>query len=345
MSYSIEDVANEAGVSIATVSRVINNSSHAVSEKTRKKVEKAIKKLDYKPNISAQTLRQSYTNVIAFIARDLSDAYYGEMARGITEAAISRGVLSFVCNTGRKTDDEMRYHELFNQYRIRGLILGGGGFDTEAYKNNLRDEVEKYKSRNLRIVALAPQGIEMDSVMIDNSEASKKMTEYLVDHGHKNILYVGGPANVCTVKERLKGFKLVLQEHNIPINKKLIIHTDNTWKGSYETVSEVLKSGHEFTAVFCDNDNVALSVMRAIQDFGLSVPEDISVVGMGGLPNSQYSSPQLTTIKIPLYEIGAKAVETVLTTKDYSNTVEKLLFSTEIREGSSVKSIISNENK
>lgn len=339
MSYSIEDVANEAGVSIATVSRVINNSSHAVSEKTRKKVEKAIKKLDYKPNISAQTLRQSYTNVIAFIARDLSDAYYGEMARGITEAAIKKGVLSFVCNTGRKTDNEIRYHELFNQYRIRGLILGGGGFDTEAYKNNLQEEVKKYKNRNLRIVALAPQGIEIDSVMIDNVEAAKKMTEYLLSRGHKNILYIAGPANVFTAMERLKGYKVALEEHDIPVNKQLIIHTDTTWKGSYETVSNVLNHGHEFTAVFCDNDNVALSVMRAIQDFGLSVPDDISVVGMGGLPNAQYSSPQLTTIKIPLYEIGAKAVETVLSPKDYPNTVEKFLFSTEIQEGNSVKQI------
>ncbi|SUP43319.1 LacI family DNA-binding transcriptional regulator [Veillonella criceti] len=338
MAYSIEDVAREAGVSITTVSRVINNSSHAVSEQTRKKVEKAIKKLDYKPNISAQTLRQPYTNVIAFIARDLSDAYYGEMARGITEAAIKQGVLSFVCNTGRKTDDEMRYHELFNQYRIRGLILGGGGFNTEQYRKTLSEEIEKYKSRDLRIIALAPQGVDIDSVMIDNVDTARRMTDYLLSLGHQTILYVGGPANVCTVQERLKGYKQALEHHNIKINENLIVHTDNTWSGSYEVVQKVLAKP-SFTAIFCDNDNVALSVMRAVKDHGLRVPEDISVVGIGGLPNSQYSSPILTTMKIPLYEIGVKAVERLLTPKEMPNVIERFEFPTELQKGNSVKAI------
>lgn len=339
MAYSIEDVAKEAGVSITTVSRVINNSSHAVSEKTRKKVEKAIKKLDYKPNISAQTLRQSYTNVIAFIARDLSDAYYGEMARGITEAAINRGVLSFVCNTGRKTDDEMRYHELFNQYRIRGLILGGGGFNTAQYRKTLAEEIEKYKSRDLRIIALAPQGIDIDSVMIDNAATAEKMAEHLLELGHRSVLYVGGPDKVCTVQERLKGYKKALAKYNLLVNEDLIIHTDNTWSGAYEVVSSVLEEKPSFTAIFCDNDNVALSVMRAVKDYGLRVPEDISVVGIGGLPNSQYSSPILTTMKIPLYEIGVKAVERLLTPKEFPDVIERFVFPTELQEGNSVKAL------
>lgn len=339
MISSMEDVANMAGVSISTVSRVINNSTHSVSDATRKKVEKAIKKLNYQPNIAAQNLKQSHTNVIAFLARNLSDAYYGELARGITDAAIHQGVLSFICNTGYNIEDELRYHNLFHYHRIRGLILGGGGIASEEYLALMKQELSWYKTRGLRMVSLAPQGLAMDTVMIDNVQTSKMVTQYLLDRGHRSILYVGGPEDVYTVKERVQGFKEALLEHHISLNPALVLHTNHSWEGAYDLMMDAWKKGCSFTAVYCETDRIAISVIKAIRDKGMRVPEDISIVSIGGTPDNQYSSLVLTTALVPLYDMGVKAVQAILSDESDHNCIETYLFSAKIQEGNSVRDI------
>lgn len=339
MSYSIEDVAKQAGVSIATVSRVVNNANYPVSEKTRAKVEKAIKELDYVPNISAQNLRQSYSNVIGFIARDLSDTYYGEMARGVTEEALKHGVLSFICNTGRKSSNEWDYHKLFNQYKIRGLILGGGGVESLAYKNMLENELKQYKERNGRIVAAAPQGFEVDSVMVDNIAMAEMVVDYLLKRGHREILFLGGPEQVVTSLKRKLGYVKALKKYGISPSDELMLHTNSAWADGYTSIQKALQERIKFTAICCINDNIAISAIHALNDAGYEVPRDISIVSMGGLPNSLYSTPVLTTAVIPLYDIGVKAVDLVLKEERVDDTVETILFKTKLREGQSVRAV------
>ena len=335
---SMDDVAERAGVSITTVSRVLNNTSHPVSEKTRKKVLKAIQELDYKPDISAQSLRQSFNNIIALITRDISDPYFGEMARGVTETASKYGILSFVCNTGRNPENEIQYHELLWQYRVRGIILGGGGLNLEAYKTELQEQMNRYKENDHRIVALAPQGLDMDYVMIDNRGVGEFITDYLIARGHTSIAYIGGPQNVYTAIDRLEGYKLCLKKHDLPSDDLMIAYSDHSWKGGYEAANILLDRPIKFTGLCCDNDNIAISALRALKERGLAIPQDVSVISIGGLPNANYSAPPLTTVKVPLYDMGAKAVDIIMS-GDAQEYNANIIFKTKICERQSVSNI------
>lgn len=335
---SMDDVAERAGVSIPTVSRVINKSTHPVSEKTKKKVLKAIQELDYHPDISAQGLRNSFNNIIALITRDISDPYFGEMARGVTETANKYGILSFVCNTGRDPENEMQYHELLWQYKVRGIILGGGGLNLETYKKKLMEQIERYKKNGHKIVSLAPQGIDMDYVMIDNRAAGELITDYLIERGHTLIAYISGPENVYTALDRLDGYKLSLKKNDLPINDLMIAYSDNSWKGGYEAANVLLSRAVRFTGICCGNDNIAVGALRALKERGLAVPEDVSVISIGDLPNASYVLPPLTTLKVPLYDMGAKAVDIIMN-DDAQEYNANIIFKTTISERESVDNI------
>jgi LacI family transcriptional regulator len=335
---SMDDVAERAGVSIPTVSRVINKSTHPVSEKTKKKVLKAIQELDYHPDISAQGLRNSFNNIIALITRDISDPYFGEMARGVTETANKYGILSFVCNTGRDPENEIQYHELLWQYKVRGIILGGGGLNLETYKKKLMEQIGRYKKNGHKIVSLAPQGIDMDYVMIDNRAAGEMIADYLIERGHTLIAYISGPENVYTALDRLDGYKLSLKKNDLPINDLMIAYSDNSWKGGYEAANVLLSRAVRFTGICCGNDNIAVGALRALKERGLAVPEDVSVISIGDLPNASYVLPPLTTVKVPLYDMGAKAVDIIMN-DDAQEYNANIIFKTTISERESVDNI------
>ncbi len=335
---SIEDVAEKAGVSITTVSRVINKTNHPVSEKTRKLVLKAIQELDYKPDILAQSMRQSFNNIIALITRDISDPYFGEIARGVTETANKYGILSIVCNTGRNPENEIQYHEMLWQYKVKGIILGGGGLNLDVYKIKLQEQMDRYKEYGNKIVSLAPQGFDMNYVMIDNRAAGESITEYLIDRGHTSIAFISGPQNVCTAFDRLEGYRLCLKKHNLPEDDLMIAYSDNSWKGGYEAANVLLTQPVNFTGICCSNDNIAVGALRAIKEKGLKVPEDISIISIGNLPNASYVVPRLTTLSVPLYDMGARAVDVIMGGEkiDYNANI---IFKTTIEERESVSNI------
>ncbi len=332
---SIEDVAAKAGVSVPTVSRVISHSSHPVSDTTRQKVLQAVAALDYRPDISAQGLRSSFTNIVALITRDISDPYFGEIARGVTETANKYGILSFVCNTGRNPENEIEYHELLWQYRVKGIILGGGGLTLDSYKKELSSQVERYRKNGNKVVALAPQGLDMDYVMIDNRAAGECITNYLIQKGHEKIAYISGPQNVYTALERLEGYRLAMGRHGLDNGDLMIAYSDNSWKGGYEAVKALLECSPEFTGICCGNDNIAMGVFRALKEHGLTVPGNVSVISIGDLPNASYADTPLTTLRVPLYELGSKAVEIIMGS-DTNKYNANIIFRTALRERDSV---------
>ncbi|MHB1393674.1 MAG: LacI family DNA-binding transcriptional regulator [Clostridia bacterium] len=335
---SIEDVAKLAGVSISTVSRVISKSDYPISEKTRRKVLKAAEELHYLPNIAAQQLKKEFNNIIGLMVRDISDPYFGEIAKGVTERASELGYLSFVCNTGRSPEREVEYHEVLWQYRVKGIILAGGGFDTEEYKAELMEQLERYKNYGLKIVALAPQGIELPYVTIDNINVGSMITQYLVDRGHCRIAFISGPDNVFTAKERLNGYQDVLIKNGITLNEALVVNSDFSWKGGYEACLELLSHDIQFTSLCCANDNIAIGAMHALREKGLKIPDDISVISIGDITQSKYSDPPLTTAFFPRYEIGKKSVDVIAGLSDLAEHAS-IVFRSKIIERESVREL------
>ncbi|AKX93384.1 LacI family transcriptional regulator [Moorella thermoacetica] len=328
---SIVDVAKRAGVSITTVSRIINNTSYPVAAKTREKVLKAIEELHYSPNKIAQRLKKSTSDIVGLIVRDVCDPYFAEIARGVTDRASQVGYLCFLCNTGRNLENEFRYHDLLWQHRVKGIILAGGGLDQPDYKQILQKQLERHEKYGLKIIALAPQGLEMPYVMINDYEAGKKITEYLIERGHRKIGFIGGPEKVFTSKERLKSYKDAMDAIGMKC-EEYIIHCDFSRKGGYEACNLLLSKVQDLTAICCVNDNIAIGAISAIKEHGYKIPEDISIISIGNITEAKYTDPPLTTLSIPHYEMGQLAIDVIAEGK----TDVRIILNTRIIERKSV---------
>lgn len=335
---SIEDVANLAGVSITTVSRVINNKEHPVSDKLRKRVQKAVQELGYTPDVSAQSLRTSFSNIIGLITRDISDPYFGTIARAVTEQADAYGMMSFVCNTGRNPVNELQYHDLLWQHRVRGIILAGGGLDSDDYQSKLSEQIKRYTDQGNRIVALSQQGLDMPYVMVGDRDVAEMITDYLIKAGHKRIAFINGPEKVIMAQGRLNGYKISLMKNGLTFDDSLVAHSQFTWEGGYESTQALLKNNVPFTGLCCANDNIAFGALRAFKECGLKVPEQVSVISIGDFPLAEYVSPPLTTVHVPLYEMGKKAVDVIMG-KVQMDQKANILFKTSLVERQSVKQL------
>jgi len=334
---SIADVALLAGVSISTVSRVINNTGYPVSKEVQERIRKAVKQLNYTPSLAAQHLRSDFNPVIGLIVRDIADIYFGEIAKGATEKAMELGYLSFVCNTGRNPDNEMQFHELLWKNRVRGILLIGGGIDTPEYKSLLEKQLDRCNRFGLRIVASAPQGLALPTITTDIISISRSIIDYFFAHGHRTIGLISGEPRVLTSKDHLFGYKEALLKANIPFDSSLVQLSSFTEKSGYAGCVELLQHKPRPTAICCGCDPIAVGVLHALNDASLEVPRDISLISIGDTPIACHLRPALTSVHVPRYQLGARAVETILN-ENYSLDYTEYL-STELIERESVSSI------
>lgn len=332
---SIVDVARLANTSTTTVSRIINDTGYPVSEDVRKRVIKAVEDLKFTPSISAQQLRQDFSQMIGLIARDIAAEFFGEIAKGATERAMELGCLSFICNTGREASNEFKFHELLWRNRVRGVVLIGGGYDTEEYRLMMHRQLERANHFGFRIVTNTPQGFDMPSVTIDHKEAFNRLTEYLISKNHRTIALITADKQVYTSREHRDGFEEALRNHNLPIFDGLIRFHSFTEQGGYISCKEIMQQIPRPTAICCGCDPVALGALRAINELGLSVPQDISIVSFGNTSVATHLYPALTSIDVPRYRMGAMAVEMILT--DLYEKETNIILPTKLIERESVR--------
>ena len=312
---SIADVADLAQVSIATVSRVINNTGYPVSEQTRSRILSAVEELNYTPSFAAQRLRRDFNPVIGLIVRDIANSFFGEIAKGATERAMELGHLSFVCNTGRDATNEMEFHELLWKNRVRGILLVGGGIDTAQYQKIMTKQAERYDRFGLRMVANAPQGIDLPLVSINLPEVSSQITNYLLEKGHRSIGLITGEQGVMTSKLHYEGYESAMKRYDAPLFPKLVKLEAFTEKCGYNNCKEMLRHNPRPTAICCGCDPIAVGVLHALHESGLEVPRDVSLISIGDTPMACHMTPALTSIRVPRYEMGARAVELILSEK------------------------------
>jgi LacI family transcriptional regulator len=334
---SIADVAELAEVSIATVSRVINDTGYPVSQEARERILAAVEKLNYTPSFAAQRLRSDFNPVIGLIVRDIANSYFGEIAKGATERAMELGYLSFVCNTGRDAANEMEFHELLWKNRVRGILLIGGGIDTPEYQALMAKQAERCRRFGLRIVANAPQGVGLPTVTTDLVAVSAQVAGYFLDRGHRSIALITGEQGVMTSKLHQKGFVEALAARNVPVHPGLIRLEAFTERCGYTSCTELLRHTPRPTAICCGNDPIAVGVMHALHEAGLEVPRDVSLISIGDTPIACHLRPALTSVRVPRYQLGARAVELILSDKLAVTHTEYL--PTELIERESVRRI------
>ena len=294
---TIKDVAEQAGVSITTVSHVINKTRY-VSNELIDRVYEAMRELNYRPNTLARSLRSGRTKTIGLVIPDISNMFFAEISRKIEDKGFEFDYSVVLCNTDDDPRKEESYIEVLLEKQVDGIIFISAG----GAEENLEKPI------NLGIPTIVAdrdiQGAKSDVVMVDNLKGGYDAARYLISLKHKRIGCISGSSPVTPSAQRLGGYKKALSEVNIKIDDSLIETGDFRVEGGEVAMRNLLKIINPPTAVFACNDMMALGAMRAVNDCGLQIPEDISLIGFDNIPISKSVYPALTTIAQPIKEMA-----------------------------------------
>jgi LacI family repressor for deo operon, udp, cdd, tsx, nupC, and nupG len=296
----LKDVANLANVSTATVSRVLANKD-TVSEETKAKVLEAVNMLNYLPNLLGRQLRKLETNTILVVVPDITNTFFSEVLRGIAQAARQNGYRVLLADTQNYIDSELDFLNYLRQKQVDGVILLTARTDSGL--------IQEF-SHDYPIVLACEyyEGSSIPTVSIDNISSSRKITDHLIQLGHRRIAHISGPLNVVINRDRLKGYKQALAQHSLEMEPVLFQEGDFTIESGYNLMKKLLAVEHAPTAVFAANDAMAIGAVQAIKSSGLQVPGDIAVVGFDDIQMASILEPSLTTIAQPVFEIGVTSM-------------------------------------
>ena len=301
---TIKDVAREAGVSVATVSRVLNHSA-VVSEDTRRIVREVADRLNYWPNGAARSLITNRTQAIGVMLPDLFGEFYSEILRGMDWTARKAG-LHLLVSSSHADANELVAGLRATRGRIDGLIVMAPDIDARAPIRAIATDQP--------LVLIDPgSGFEAcDTISIANQSGASAIVRHLVSLGHRHVATVSGPARNADARQRLEGYRAALRGSAAEISSGYEILGDFTEPTGYAAVARLLALEPRPTAVFAANDYMAIGVMGALSDAGVRVPEDIAVVGFDDIAMARYLNPPLTTVHVDAYRLGERAVEMLL---------------------------------
>lgn len=302
---SIKDIALIAQVSHPTVSRALRKSP-LVNPETAEKIRAIAGQMGYRPSAVARSLVNKKTNTIGVVVTTIADPFNGEVVSGIEEAAHEHGFSLFLANSNADPEREIKVVHSFHERRVDGIIVTSSRVG--ALYMPLLGEL------NVPTVLINNQHPSefVHSVMIDNVSASREATQHLIQLGHKRIAYIGDQFGFESDAERLTGYRQALTDARVRFVSELIVQGNGKAEGGMEAMSKLLSLAKPPTAVFCYNDMSAIGAMRVAYDRGLSVPEDISIVGFDDLSIASFTRPLLTTIRQPKLQMGRLAMETLL---------------------------------
>lgn len=310
-SPSIREVARRAGVSVATVSRVLN-ATGPVREETRRRVLECVDALGYVPHSAARSLSLRKTQHIGVVLPDLHGEFFSELIRGIDRAARRAGY--HVLISGSHSDaDEIEAVLRALHGRVDGLILMPMGLQPDVRRARL--------PRRLPVVLLndSDPDTEHDSIRIDNRGGARSATEHLIDLGHRRIAVVRGPEDNSDAAERLAGFRDALAARDVAFDPEWLLAGDFREESGYRAGTLLARSPTRPTAVFATNDAMAIGCLAALRERGLSVPADLALVGFDDIPIARFLDPPLTSVRVAIAELGARAIERLLATIEGAN--------------------------
>jgi LacI family transcriptional regulator len=309
----LQDVAAAAGVSLATASRSLHNGTREPRPDLRDRVRQVAAQLGYTSHGPAQALARATTPVVGLIVHDISDPYFAALAIGAMRVAHEHGLLVLVGNTFRDPALEFDYLARLRAQRARGVLMLASGFTDKRYQDNLRRELAALETLGGRIACVSDHGIEVDSVLPQHGDGARQVAEHLVGLGHDRIGVLAGPPNLRTSRERLAGFRDGLRALGHPLDPARVVRADFSRDGGRQAARQLLAEHPDLTAVFALNDMMAVGALTALRDdLGRKVPDEVSVVGFDDVPLTRDLQPPLTTVHLPLEEIGAQGMRFLL---------------------------------
>jgi LacI family transcriptional regulator len=304
---NIKDVARRAKVSIATVSRVLNETGF-VSEELEQRVRNAVTELDYKPNAVARHLRRSQSFILGMLIPDSSNPFFAEIAKGVEDHCFARGYTLVLCNTDEKPEKAAIYFSTLFEHRVAGFIV--------ISPEGLDQQIQQLLDQGYPIVLgdrPLPSIQSADSVVSDNYGGARDAMQHLVELGHRRIGLIVGASALDTIDSRLRGAEDVLQAAGIEIDPDLVVRRANYLpQDGYRAAEMLLNRPDPPSAIFAFNDLMAFGVLNYAQQHGVSIPEQLSVVGFDDIAMAAYSVPPLTTIAQPKYDLGKVVAELLL---------------------------------
>lgn len=308
-------MAGQAGVSVATVSRVLTG-NYPVSVATRNRVMRAVRQLDYVVNAHARALQVGTSGTVAFVLEDITGPSFAEAAAGVEEEAARYGRICVVCTTHGSEERQMAVIDLMRAQGAEAVILIGGSRNEAATRQRLTAYAQALAASGSRLVLCGRPSFDASQpvsvVDYDNEAGAYAATSHLVSQGHRKILFVGGPNGQTTAEDRRAGYVRGLESFGIEPDPQLQIDADFSREAGRRGVRQAVDRGIEFTAVFAATDVTAAGVMQELRTLGLRVPEDISLVGYDDIPLADDLTPRLTTVRVPYRELGAAAVRAAL---------------------------------
>ena len=327
---TIRDVAAAAGVSYQTVSRVMNHRPD-VAEETRQRVWQVIEELGYQPSAIARGLVSKRTYTLGLITADFSDYFFTQVIIGAEVEARKHGYFFMLCSTERNPDDEPAYLRLLSERQVDGILF--------ARPSTEQDDrhVVTLLSQGVPLVTTAyhVEGVKL-IVDVDNVDGGLQAAQCLIDGGHRKIGLITGPPTWKSAKDRMEGYRLALERAGIPFDGTLIERGDWSHESGYEAMQRLLTKAPAITALFCQNDRMAIGAMRALREARRRIPDDVAIVGYDDIPSAAYSHPPLTTIRQPMQMVGEIATRKLIELIDDPDSErEEVLLRTElVRRGS-----------
>lgn len=294
---NIRDVAKKAGVSVATVSRVLNH-PNTVSPTTMEYVLSVIKELNYTPNGLARSLALNKTNTIALLIPNILNPLYMEIVKGVEDVAHKKGYNTLLCNTEENQKKEADYIDMLIKRRVDGLIL------TASLLN--KEEIQQIKKQDITLVMIGKnKNVKHGSVVFtDYMLGGYIATKHLIEIGYKRIAHISGAVHQIENQEKRAGYEKALKENNLPVDKRYIVEGNNEIEGGYLAAKKLLQFKCKPEAIFVANDLMAFGAIDAIKSEGLRIPEDIAIIGFDNIEMSALVEPKLTTVTQPAYKMG-----------------------------------------
>ncbi len=302
MRITLEEVAKATGFSIPTVSRALTNSDYPVNPKTRQRILEVAEAMGYQPNLSARSLRTDRTNTIGIIVDDLLSPFVPPIVRGIQDYLKPFDYLGLIVNTDFDPSLEKEAISILVNRPVDGIIF------VESFHVTTNDIMEQSNKPYVFVHRLFGSSVK-NSVVPDDRYGAKLAVNHLAALGHRRIAYINGPAEWHSAKRRLAGYKEALEALGIGVDAALIQPGDWEFSGGYEAAKKLLDLKTKPTAIFAANDMMALGAIYAVQDAGLAVPEDIALVGYDNRDFTNIFRPKITTVSLPVYEMGKVAAE------------------------------------
>ncbi|GAB2948112.1 HTH-type transcriptional regulator GalR [Hafnia psychrotolerans] len=302
---TIKDVAKLAGVSVATVSRVINHSPKA-SDSSREAVQIAMQHLQYHPNANARALAQQSTETLGLIVADVSDPFFGAMVKAVEQVAYATGNFLLIGNGYHNVEKERQAIEQLIRHRCAALVVHAKMLPDDELQNLMQ------QIPGMVLVNRTLPNFEQRCVALDDRHGSWLATRHLIQSGHQRIAILCSNHGISDAKDRLQGYLDALKEHNIPVDDKLIAYGEPDEIGGEQAMADLLGLGRHFTAVTCYNDSMAAGALSVLSDNSIDVPEEISLIGFDDVLISRYLRPRLTTIRYPVVAMANQAAQLAL---------------------------------